>query len=598
MVLQQQAVTEIIGETDPDCELTVELFRMPRDTKILPAGDSRSGVVFATRLKSDARGRFRFDLPAMAASFDSYELLLSDQTRSLRLTDLLVGDVYLFLGSLTPGIRPGTSFLPPAPATLETLPPNPWLRFFDSLAPATAAEWTGEKPFCQEPPGTSASLLSALAGQFGRELAAAVHLPVGLLLADAPDWRLRDILPDRRKQVIPCLKPLEGLPLRGVVWSGHPRDFEQPEDLKRRLIELAERLRAQHPGPDGSLLAFVMLLRPTSAAGQTLFYQQTLGNEALSYVRHHLAAPTALVPVSGLKLTADLEQARQHLPELASRLCTISRGLLYGQKAPASAPECASIEMVGGKLILTFSDIGEGLRLRGEDTRVRGFTICGPDRIFREAEARLLYGVRVMVWHEELPKPAAVTYAFYDTADEANLISRNQLPIIPFRSDQIESVYCLPREWRHCDDPAEWQIFSGPAELRRDPHNKTEGEASLLITGQAGGAAIGPRIDRPCDFPPLDLKPAQKILVDVFNPDSQTKQLTLSLMTICAPGSREQETPPQTILPALRWQTLTFDLGPLAANLDLTKVIRLKWQIRDPAPRCQLYLDNIRLRYS
>jgi len=66
-------------------------------------------------------------------------------------------------------------------------------------------------------------------------------------------------------------------------------------------------------------------------------------------------------------------------------------------------------------------------------------------------------------------------------------------------------------------------------------------------------------------------------------------------MTIVAPGARESETSDQTIIPALRWQTLAFDLRSLSQEIDLTQVIRIQLVLKDRSGRGQLYLDNIRL---
>jgi len=65
-------------------------------------------------------------------------------------------------------------------------------------------------------------------------------------------------------------------------------------------------------------------------------------------------------------------------------------------------------------------------------------------------------------------------------------------------------------------------------------------------------------------------------------------------MGIVAPGAREIETPAQKIIPALRWQTLAFDLQPFAQEIDLAQVIRIQLVLQDKSSRGQLYLDNIR----
>jgi len=366
----------------------------------------------------------------------------------------------MFISSLVNSTLPlQASGVPPGPARSGTVPAaKPYLRQLDILASEDERTWTSQAHF--EPAGAGQGLLfSALARHFGREIQSDIHVPVGLLLLDAPGRRLQAFLPDNRKGLYRQMAALTGMGVRAIVWSGHPLELTQPDKLQADLMQLATALRSELRYGHGSEPAFILFHLPTASAGQRFFYEQTLGNEALTYVRHHLAAPTALVPVSNLPGAAPLAT-------LADRLRLICLGLMYQRKAPQSAPECESIEQVGGKLMLTFSNIGEGLRLSQSDSRVRGFTICGPDRMFREAQAKVLYGVRVMVWHEAIQNPVAVTYGFYDLHERANLISKDHLPIVPFRSDREISTYALPREWLHCDDPAEWQVFTGSLKIR------------------------------------------------------------------------------------------------------------------------------------
>ncbi len=586
MVLQQHVKAPLSGFAEPHLQLTIEWTRFPLDPQSVSPLDPRYGILFTAEVTCDKKGRFSLELPAAEASFDTYELLITAGERTLLLKNILIGDVYLFIGELV--LAPATQ--PDLARTTHsgTVPAvQPYLRQYDCLAPAAA--WISPAHF--EPAGPEQGfLLTALGQLFGREILPDLHIPLGLLLAEAPNRRLRDFLPDTAKGIYRQLATLNGLGIRAIIWSGNPADLASPDKLQAGLLKLANALRASFKSVSDALPALILFHLPTFAAGQRSFFAQTLGNEALTYVRHHLAAPTALVPVDSLPATLSLAT-------LAERLRLICLGLLYQRKAPQSAPECESIEQVGGKLMLTFSNTGEGLRLARDDSRVRGFAICGPDRVFREAQAKVLYGVRVMVWHETIPNPVAVTYGFYDLHGRANLISKDHLPIVPFRSDQEESVYALPREWMHCDDPGEWQVFTGSLKLRLEKANKSEGEGSLSLSYQTEPGqpiAFGPWIDRPSDFPPLDLSRVPRLALDVFNPDLKEKGLSLKILTIVAPGAREIETAVQKIIPALRWQTLTFDLQPYAQEIDLAQVIRIQLVLQDKSSRGQLYLDHIR----
>ena len=65
----------------------------------------------------------------------------------------------------------------------------------------------------------------------------------------------------------------------------------------------------------------------------------------------------------------------------------------------------------------------------------KGFEIAGEDKIFHRAEARFLWGNRIEVWSEEVPEPVAVRYAFANWCPEANVVTTQGQPLMPFRTD-------------------------------------------------------------------------------------------------------------------------------------------------------------------
>ncbi|MCK9253958.1 MAG: hypothetical protein M0P55_14500, partial [Clostridiales bacterium] len=242
-----------------------------------------------------------------------------------------------------------------------------------------------------------------------------------------------------------------------------------------------------------------------------------------------------------------------------------------------------------------------------------GFTICGPDRLFREAQARILYGVRVMVWHDQIREPQAVTYAFRDMNQDANLISRDQLPVVPFRSDRFQSVYSPSLEWTHCEslqlwctpDASDamttgyhprWRVVRGQCDIDIEPVNKTEGDGAFLLhyqTDEQNEVALEPLLHYASLNPPLDLSAFDKITLQVFNAAQHMKHARLAL-SAGEPDAPLHHLPErQVILSALRWQTVGFKLSGL--DLPLDKVRRLVFIFEDRKKRGELYVDQISL---
>jgi hypothetical protein len=106
--------------------------------------------------------------------------------------------------------------------------------------------------------------------------------------------------------------------------------------------------------------------------------------------------------------------------------------------------------------------------------------------------------------------------------------------------------------------------------------------------------AIEPLLGHDSMFPPLDLSSYHLLSIDLFNTDQQMKHLRLAF----ACGQADAELIPLagrvTILPALRWQRLQFDLRSLDEN-SLSAVYRLALIIEDRKGKGVLYLDNIQL---
>ncbi len=97
-------------------------------------------------------------------------------------------------------------------------------------------------------------------------------------------------------------------------------------------------------------------------------------------------------------------------------------------------PVYESHKLEGGKMVISFKEeTRRGLRL-DQDVEV-GFYVAGDDQVFREARARVDGGKgTVIVWHDEIPEPVAVRYAF-SNLPMGGLMNARELPAYPFRTD-------------------------------------------------------------------------------------------------------------------------------------------------------------------
>jgi sialate O-acetylesterase len=96
--------------------------------------------------------------------------------------------------------------------------------------------------------------------------------------------------------------------------------------------------------------------------------------------------------------------------------------------------------VVEGKVRVRFSEVGEGLAVRGD--RLTGFAIAGEDRRFFWAEA-VIEGAEVVLSCPQVPRPVAVRFAYGDYCP-TSLFNRAGWPSTPFRTDDWPLVVSRP----------------------------------------------------------------------------------------------------------------------------------------------------------
>ncbi|MBN1346904.1 MAG: sialate O-acetylesterase [Phycisphaerae bacterium] len=146
------------------------------------------------------------------------------------------------------------------------------------------------------------------------------------------------------------------------------------------------------------------------------------------------------VPGVGMAVITDLGERKDIHPKrkapVGARLALAARAIAYGEKIVYSGPEYSGMKVEGGKVVLNFKHVGSGLVAK--DGPLRGFTIAGKDRKFVEAQAEIR-GDTVIVSSPKVPQPAAVRYA-WSNFPEVNLYNKEGLPATPFRTDDFPLV--------------------------------------------------------------------------------------------------------------------------------------------------------------
>ena len=148
-------------------------------------------------------------------------------------------------------------------------------------------------------------------------------------------------------------------------------------------------------------------------------------------------------PKTALVVTIDLGIAKDvHYPNkqpVGERLALAARKVAYEENIVYSSPIYDSAKFEAGKAVVSFKHIGGGLIAKGKEERLTGFILCGADKKFHRAEAKI-EGDKVVVTSAAVPTPIAVRYA-WERNPECNLCNREGLPASPFRSDAFVGFF-------------------------------------------------------------------------------------------------------------------------------------------------------------
>ncbi len=118
---------------------------------------------------------------------------------------------------------------------------------------------------------------------------------------------------------------------------------------------------------------------------------------------------------------------------IGDRLALAARKIAYGEKDVIhSGPTFAAAEVDANRVTLHFTNTGGGL-VSSDGKDLRWIAVAGADRRFVWAHAKI-DGNTVVVWHDDVPFPAYVRYAWADNPHPVNFYNKAGLPASPFQA--------------------------------------------------------------------------------------------------------------------------------------------------------------------
>ncbi len=477
MVLQRDLANPIWGWADPGADVTVAIAGQTHQAK---AGED---------------GKWKVALTPLPVSREALSMTISSKDETLTLSDILVGEVWICSGqsnmqwsvkqSDDPDLEIATANYPnirlitvPLVGTQEKQ--DDFKGQWDPCTPETVGDFSGVGYF------------------FGRQLHQTLDVPIGLIdnawggsAAEAwvsretmeadtrfasvmENWKKIEATYDHEKAMADWKvkaeeakaagKPaprqpsnlLTGNARPGNIWAGmlHPTIGY---GIRGAIWYQGESNAGRAYQYDDLFGLMISEWRKAWSIGDFPFYWVQLadfkaekpepGESDWAELREAQTNTLAL-PNTGQAVIYDLGEGRDIHPRdkqnVAKRLARLALARDYGQsQVEYLSPSHKSLEVNGGKAILTFENAGSGGLYAFDTEAVAGFAVAGEDKVWHWATGMVVAPDKVEVSSSAVANPVAVRYAWADNP-VANLRGRNGLPVIPFRTD----------DWPQITDPA------------------------------------------------------------------------------------------------------------------------------------------------
>ncbi|HTL30387.1 MAG TPA: sialate O-acetylesterase, partial [Tepidisphaeraceae bacterium] len=226
------------------------------------------------------------------------------------------------------------------------------------------------------------------------------------------------------------IHPIVPFAIKGAIWYQGESNAERHGAYEHLLSSMITGWRRQWGQGD---FPFLIVQLANFMAPATRPVQQ---NSNWAPLREAQARTAAHVPNVGLATAVDIGDAVNIHPknkqEVGRRLALAAMKIAYGESLVFSGPTYKSMAVEGNKIVLTFDNVGGGLKTKGD--ALKGFAIAGKDKQWHYADATI-DGAAVIVSSKDVAEPVAVRYSWADNPN-GNLYNKDELPAIPFRTDR------------------------------------------------------------------------------------------------------------------------------------------------------------------
>jgi sialate O-acetylesterase len=218
------------------------------------------------------------------------------------------------------------------------------------------------------------------------------------------------------------IQPMIGFGMRGVLWNQGEADGARAAIYDDLMATMVSDWRRQW----GYEFPFYFVQMPARSGEPSLLAMWQAQMRALQKI-----------PNSGMIVCNDISEFGTRYEvhprdkrSVGERLARLALGRTYGRTDIVdSSPMMHAVTREGGRVVVTFSSSGEGLRTR--DNQPSNFwELAGADGKFVPARAEIS-GANVFLEASEVPHPTAVRLGWRSDSN-CNLINSADLPVLPF----------------------------------------------------------------------------------------------------------------------------------------------------------------------
>lgn len=217
------------------------------------------------------------------------------------------------------------------------------------------------------------------------------------------------------------IAPLAPYTLRGVIWYQGENNAPNAIQYRRLFPAMISSWRSDFKNPD--LPFYFVQISPHRSQNPEI-------RDAQFYIYRTVAH-------TGMEVTTDNGDSLNIHPRnkklVGERLALWPLHNEYGKKDIVySGPLYKSMKVDGNKIRVRFDYVDGGL-ISNDGQDLKEFTIAGDDKKFVAAKA-MIEGNEVVVWSDNISKPAAVRFAWKNIPNP-NFYNKAGLPASPFRTD-------------------------------------------------------------------------------------------------------------------------------------------------------------------